>query len=540
MKIISLLWLLPFFGFLTFVSGCSTRGTVLKAANEELPLENTTIETAVIFASSDLEGNVLPSLHSSDGGIASLRSYYKTVQDELKEHVIWLDGGHLMSEPSQSAIFDKLGISATLTGNQTTSSFNVGNLKVGIVGLKALSSQELDIEQLKTYVEDQSNTLRKSGDDFIVLLTDLPISCLTSKITSKLTSVTSTLRKPDEPQGFCEGPLNKLIEELPESTVDAALVSGAHEEIHHFIFPRWSSHATAGVPVVSSSPRGGSVCLIYLSVASGRHKVVTERTRIEGPIAVQTQGHFHGKAIIPDPEIEALVAPLQVKRAQEMKELMANFTSTLELDPRAESLLTDFLADVIREKTHADAVIAPLGLVRNAASPKILAGSFSRADLDALFPVPIPIVSLEVRGDELKTLLKLSETGFRGFSSVSGLKLELLNFDSEAPIDNSLSTDDSRATLNRLLGTEPSLQSNQKYKIAVPLALLQGADDWEAISKSLKLTSRITATDDLKELVGSWLALNSSVNPPAPRLHFEKSRPKAKHRSRAKRRKKTH
>jgi 2',3'-cyclic-nucleotide 2'-phosphodiesterase (5'-nucleotidase family) len=300
--------------------------------------------------------------------------------------------------------------------------------------------------------------------------------------------------------------------------VNAAVVSGARRDLHHFIYPRFSSHENAGIPVVSGGLRGGFVNIVSLNPGD------PSLTRIEGSIQVHGQTRLHGSAVTPDLAIQNLLAPLREQRAGERKEILAHFSEKLSLNPQAESSLTDFIADVIKEQTHADIVISPLGVVTRAPVPEIAAGDFSRADLNALFPLPVPIVTLEVKGEELKTLLQLSEMGLRGFSSVSGVKLRLLNPEEEAPKLPS-------GIRNRLLSTdEPEIESKETYHLAVPLALVQGADDWH-LARRIKVTTSNDQAQDLKQIVASWLSqqkAGSKIGVPVSRLTFVKGKAAAK------------
>jgi 2',3'-cyclic-nucleotide 2'-phosphodiesterase (5'-nucleotidase family) len=525
---------------LIVLQSCASRGSQLKSSSEALPLESATVETVVIFATSDIDGNLLPALHSikagvPTGGIAALSSYFQAAKAELKNHILWLDGGHLDSHVElPGSPFSNLGISATLgtalpgisheaqdsggplhlsRKEKTSTLFESGDLKVGVIGAD-VDSTPTDLKAYQQSLGDQSGDLRKKGADFVVLLTDLPISCRASKLSPH----TTALRKPNEPQGFCEGPLSKVLAQLPEGTVDAVITSGSHQELHHYVYPRYSPHETAGIPLVSSAPRGQSFNLIYLSVDVGHHAIAMDRTRIEGSFPVQAPGRFHGKAITADEKIRMLISPLQVKRDQEQKEILAQFTSDLELKPEAESSLTDWIADLIRDSLHTDFVIAPLGVTRNSEIPRISAGPFSRADLNALFPVPIPITSVDVKGSELKELLKISETSLRGFGSVSGLEVHIWGPDQKVDVEG--------------------LESKKTYRLAVPYALIQGADDWQKASQSMGLAQQANPQADLKTLVADWLKKNPSVNAPAPRLHFDKGKHKAK--AKARKRKKRH
>jgi hypothetical protein len=477
-------------------------------------------DAVVLFATSDLGDDL-----SAELGLPILSADFQSLKKEYGNHALWLDGGHF---GDNLTLFDHLGISATMNPLKAET-FQAGKSKVGVISVQ---SGEEDLAKLEKTILDQSIALKKLDCDVVVVLTDLPISCRDSKLSPHSPAV----RKPNEPHGFCEGALASILKKLPEGTIQAAIVSGARRDLHHFIFPRFSSHETAGIAVISGGLRGAFVNVVSLVPGD------SSLTRIEGSIQVHGQTKFHGNTVTPDLAIQNLLAPLRAQREGERKEILGTFAEKLALNPSAESSLTDFIADVIKEQTHADVVISPLGVVTHAPVAEIAAGDFSRADLNSLFPLPIPIVTIEVKGEELRTMFQLSETGLRGFSSVAGVKLRLLNPEDEAPkLQNGIR--------NRVLSVDgpeddSEIESNATYHVAVPLALVQGADDWQdfvetkGFARRFKVAANSDQAQDLKQIVASWLShqkTGSRMGVPASRLTFVKGKAAKSHGKRHKR-----
>jgi 2',3'-cyclic-nucleotide 2'-phosphodiesterase (5'-nucleotidase family) len=519
-------------------SGCAPRATTVQTPGDT-PSANANVESATVFVTSNTDDHLLPSLYTPTGGLAAMKSYFDSEKKDLGDRTVWLDASHLSAELQKES-----GVSATL--ESAPSVLSVGAIKLGVFALSQSSFESSGHAGDPTStLLSQATALRKMGADLVIVLTDLPVDCRPSvRANLKNTSKSLQVRKANEPQAFCNGVLADALKSLPEGTINAAVVSGSGE-LQHFVFAQYSSSKTAGIPIVASSARGTSGHLLTFSVSKTANNTnfVPENTRIEGPFLIRTQGNFHGKPIGEDSRIQFLLGASRDARVQKKKEILAHFDQELALDPEHESSLADLAADVLRAQTHTDIAIVPLGLFRNAERAKIAAGPFSQADLDRLIPHPTPITTLEVTGEQLRTLLRISETGARGFSGVSGTQLRLLRADQQTP-SSDLNGDGKIELweLNRLLSTgsfreqesdnsgdsDTSIQTRKTYRVAVPQALVDGADDWQWASKSMGLAKNSTPPQDFRGLLADWLKQNPSVNFPAPRLKFEKVQAKNK------------
>jgi hypothetical protein len=540
-----LLWPLSSVAFL--LVSCAPRGTVVQTPGD-MPPANANVESAVIFVTSNTDENLLPSLYSPTGGIAAMKAYFEIEKKELGERIVWFDASHIAQDLKTAS-----GISATLQTPPTV--LSMGAFKLGVFGWSKPDTGKGAAKDPAPELLEQATNLRKQGADLVVMLTDLPIECRLTRGFStapgtKPYSKPPLIRKADEPQPYCDGTLADALKSLPEGTINAAVVSGSGE-LQHFVFAQFSASKTAGIPIVGSAPRGTSGHLLYFSVSktSSNTNFVPENTRIEGPFPIRTQGKFHGKTLTLESDtsqLQTLLAAEHGKRNQEKKEVLAHFNQEVGLDPLRESALADLAADALRAETHADFAIMPLGLFRNAERPKVLPGPFSQADLNRLLPEATPVTTIEVSGEQLRTLFRISESGARGFSGISGTQLRLLKLDQQTPgtdLDGDGHID--LWELNRLLSvgsghgegdaeaTDDSIQSKKTYHLALPLALTQGADDWGWASQSMGLSKHSTdhsaEVADFRVLLADWLKQNPSVNFPAPRLKFEKVQAKNKH-----------
>lgn len=524
------------FALTALLTSCAPRAVTVQTPTGEMVLANADVESASIFVTSNTDENLLPSLYTPTGGLAAMKSYFDVEKKEHGDRVIWLAACHLTDELQKES-----GISATFQTPPTV--FSLGAFKLGVFSLTHSPSTP-EVQDPGAALLAQATALRKLGANLVVVMTDYQVDC---RPRAKVSLKNPPPRKPDEPQAFCDGSFANALKRLPEGMINGAIVSGSGE-LQHFVFARYSASKTAGIPIVASRERGTSGHVIDFSVSKTANSTnfVPENTRIEGPFPIRTQGKFQGKPVTEDPRIQELLKTAQEVRAQKKKEILAHFNQELNLDPQHESSLADLAADVLRAETKADIAIMPLGIFRNAERPRIPAGPFSQADLDRLIPDSTPVTTVEVSGEQLRTLLRISETGARGFSSVSGTELRLLRPDQETK-GTDLNGDGKIELweLNRLLSTgsfqqdddssgngeSTAIQSRKTYRLAIPLALAQGADDWKWASESMGLDKNTTSSSqqDFKVLLSDWLKQNPSVNFPTPRLKFEKLQAKNKH-----------
>ena len=476
------LWcLLPFLALLT-TSGCSTFSKSSSTYGEEAsPSDKVSdqhsdkLETIVLFSTGNIQGALLPSgtahTEPGQGGAALLESYYRAVQHDYGSRAVWLDAGNLRGHSlvydfdrgkSFESFVHKSGIAVTLDGNPPqfedsdaapgeaiASSegphelpkdhpshhiIDAGRVKLGVV-----SGQTTD------QVTEQASLARRDGADLVVWLSNAPIQC-----NPRISRPTPLFRKPGDPIGFCEGPLNRQLSNLAPGTIQAVITSGAERQVQNYIYPRYSADAYSGIAVVQASPFGRNIHLIYLTYDLVKHQPVGSKTRIEGPVMVcskvfRNQGdcddsreapesgrgtlvrsRFHGKSIEPDAEIQAMTEPAQNWIRQKEKEILAQNDSILTSNPAGESALADLVADALRAETQADFAIVNPGLIKHAVGHSAFhPGPISEADLDRALPADTPVYVVHVTGEELKTLVRISESGMRGFAAVSGMKLEL-------------------------------------------------------------------------------------------------------------------
>ena len=447
---------------------------------------------------------------------------------------------------------------------------NAGRVKVGVIGLTTLDAatttlpeyvRSLKFGELKDAALREARKLREEGAQVIVLDAHAGLQCDPGRTPGY------RIRKPTDPQGECASSdeIVQLLTSLPPGTVDAVVSGHTHTIVHHWV---------SGVPVIQGGASGRYTNLIYLTYDLKEHKLVSDRSRIEGPIPIcplvfQNQGdcngdrpapksgrgplvapRFHGKVLSPDPKTAALLKPVFEKSAQLKAEVVGHAARPIEHRRTQESELGNLVADAIRAATHSDFALMNSGGIRISFD----AGPITFGEVFRALPFDNSLVVLTLKGSQLKAILRVAESGSRGFPAVSGLRLRLLDLKADAP-SSDLNGDGKIEPweINRLIeAREASLpdgeliQDHKTYTLATLDFLLMGGDDMEwpmsRISKEqIHMTPILTrdAVINYIKAAGPNYAFNSAdhplVSPTDPRLKFETPKSKATKGKKAKR-----
>jgi 5'-nucleotidase len=455
---------------------------------------------------------------------------------------------------------------------------SAGKLKIGVIGLSTIQTpvttrsenvKSLQFEDLKTTALKEAKILRKMGAHVVVLTAHSGLKCSPGRAPT-----IRTMRKFSDPQGECgsQDEMVHLLHSLPAGTIDAVVSGHTHQIIHHWV---------AGVPVVQAGAFGRYINVIYLKYDWDDKRLLTDETQIEGPIPVcstvfQNQNDcngerpapksgrgplvahkFHGEIIQPDSATEEYLKPALLKAEQEKNRILGTAVSELPHFKEKESPLGNLVADAMRAAVHTDFALINPGGVRDSIS----SGTIRYGDVFRAFPFDNEISVLKVTGKELAMILRVSQCGFRGFSSVSGLSLRLIDANHDAPFDD-LNGDgkDSLWKLNRVLDVRladgSSLDPARYYTLATSDFLVTGGDDlgW-AMSKvspdRVQLNSGHLIRDAIVQYIEKAGMVNTGLQPLSdsknPRLKFENpppsesktSKTKRKHRSQSHKHKKS-
>ncbi len=428
-----------------------------------------------------------------------------------------------------------------------------GKLKVGVIGLSTESTpvttrpeyvRNLEFSALKASTLREAKKLRDQGAHIVVALAHAGLVCDRSRHENSGVQLFS------EPTGGTQDAecgasdeIVQLLSSIPKGTVDAVVAGHTHQIVHHWI---------TGVPVIQAGASGQHYNLLYLTYDWKQKKLLTAQTRIEGPVPVcekvfENQGDcngnrpapkkgrgklvtpvFHGAKIHADSQVEEFLKPLE-KRTQEMKlKVVGKAVRPIEHQRQRESEMGNLITDALKKAAGTTAAIAnPGGIRANLEQGDITYESVFRA-----FPFDNAINVLTVTGKELKLILRVAQSGSRGFFPVAGLKLKLIKLESSAP-SNDLNKNKKIDPweFNRLVEVRLSngklIDDKRTYTLAIPDFLVNGGDDMGfAIEKLSASRIKRDGAGLMREALVDYLAVsgpvnsveNPLVNPNSPRI----------------------
>ena len=469
------------------------------------------LETVAILGTNDLHGNITPlSLKSREkpgiplinyeaAGLSTLSAYIKKLREEFGNHLIWLDAGDefqgtIESNLAQGApmvqFFNYAKLNAAAIGNHefdfgvnslesrmseahypylaanisyketgrpasfpntfAHALFTAGNLRIGVIGLstldtprttRAINVKDFNFDELKPAVLREADALREMGAHIVVITSHVGLFCQPGS-----SPAGHIMRKPSDPQGECgdQDEMVRLLRSLPRGTVDAVVAGHTHQVVHHWV---------AGIPVIEGGAYGRYINIAYLTYDWAQKKVVTEETRIEGPVPVcakvfQNQNdcngdrpapkngrgplvtaQFHGEPVVPDTEVKNLLRSAMEKNETLKAKVLGQAAKPIEMVRFRESELGNLVSDAIRQAAKADFSLVNSGGIR----APLEAGPITFGAVFQSIPFDNEISILRVTGSELRMIFRVAESGSRGFAPFSGLRLKVIDLSQEAP-----------------------------------------------------------------------------------------------------------
>ncbi len=455
-------------------------------------------------------------------------------------------------------VFDKAtGKLADLPNTFPSKMMTIGNIKIGVIGLSTQDTprttrgdyvKDLSFGDLREATIREAGKLRFEGANVIVVTSHVGIKCGSGPAYDGV-----ALRKPTDRQSPCgaDDEMVKLLRSLPEGTVDAVVAGHSHQIVHHWV---------AGVPVVEGGAFARYFNLIYLTLDRRSGKLLRDRTRIEGPIPVcaavfRNQGDcdgdrpagekgrgslvtpvFHGKRIQIDDATQAVLAPAFAAAEQAKKRVVGKAARMIEHERFKESPLGNLVADSLRAAGKADVALVNSGGIR----APIPEGEVTYGDVFRSLPFDNLVSTIKLTGKQLKLLLRVAESGSRGFPSVSGLRLKLVDTSVDAPATD-LNGDRRIETweVDRLLRAEvlrngqwETVKDDRTYVLATIDFLANGGDDLGWVMAQIpkdrfQLDHGIVMRDAFIQHIATLKDLNSAaqplIDPANPRLVFEKT-----------------
>lgn len=357
-------------------------------------------------------------------------------------------------------------------GNDGTLLVTVQGVKVGIVGLSTPTTPTttnptnviaLRFDPLAPAALEASKRLRERGAQVVLGVAHAGGKCPRLADPRDLSSCDK------------DGEIFEALGALPPGTLDAVIAGHTHQAMGHFI---------NGVPVIETYGLGRAFGYVELFVDPVSHRVQPERTQIHAsvPLCIQVDAAsgscdsrklkdqpevklvpatFLGQPVVPDPAVQAIIAPVLTRVAQEQhRELGVTVPVALKRSYSAESTLGSFLADSFREAVGADvALLNPGGLRAD-----IDAGPLTFGDVYEVLPFDNTVAIVTVSGDELKRLLQLVYSDKSGVFQVSGLQVKLGHCPGLARF------------LGATLPNGRTLEPAKLYRVALPDFLARGGD----------------------------------------------------------------
>lgn len=395
--------------------------------------------------------------------------------------------------------------------------FQVGNLKVGVIGLTTTQTPQTtagtDIDDLlfKEYVNitiEQSQILRNQGADIVLLDSHIGVRCRIGNETAN--EILKIRNKSSKQDTNCteNDELFEFLQQIPPETLDGVIAGHKHRIVHHWI---------NDIPVVVSEKNARFFNVLYLTYDHVKKKVLRNLTKIEGPIpiceTVPNNEHscffspektfeenitlnpisFHNKLIVENQGLLDFLDPY-LQRAEELKlENIAYIANPMKRSNYEESELGNFVADVLKNHTNSDIVLLNRGEIRCDWLP----GNFSYYDLFETFPFEDIIVTYEVTGEELIKIVKKLQEGDWSFYLSSGLKQHVCN--------------NPNYLINVTLENDKNIENNQIYTVATSRFMVLGGDDFSEVLK-FYTPRNLVYYKGIREVVGQYLRNSKVLN----------------------------
>ena len=253
-------------------------------------------------------------------------------------------------------------------------------------------------------------------------------------------------------------------------------------------------HAHRGIETPYVHPRTGTI--IMQTYGYGTRLGLLKLT-LQGKKVVAQQGELlkvWSDKLTPDPVVEAKLAAYKRLVAPQIGETLGTSKIRLVRDYRAESSLGSLVADVMRERAHADIAIENGGGLRW----DIPAGEVNKGHvLDAL-PFLNYLSIFELTGAQIREVLEQSLSLLHGMAQVSGLRAV---YDMRRPIGHRL--------VDLQIGGRP-VDDRKTYRAAISSFIGEGGDDY----KTFLNLHPMEKGPLLSDIVMDYFRTNHSVGPP--------------------------
>lgn len=461
-------------------------------------------------------------------GLSFLGSYVSALRSEWGDHLVWLDAGdefqgslesNLFYGASMVDFFNAKKLNAAAIGNhefdfgfselqnrfkqahypylsanvisqvsgkpfseKASSILTAGDVKVGVIGLSTLETpfttatnvKELKFASLVDATVSESEKLRQAGADIVVVVAHVGTVC------GKSTSLSPKLYEESVKQPNCgsQDELVSYLNQLPNHTIDAVVSGHTHSFVH-----QWINH----IPVIQSGAFGRYFSLIYLTVDKETKKIITDKTVIEGPVPVcekifsnqqncegnqplSSEGRgdlvpfqYHGVEIQEDQKVNEILDPYVQQVIEKKAKTISYVNAPITKKQNEESSFGNLITDALVAETKSDIGIFNAGGIRSDWAQGLL----TYGDVFRAFPFDNIVVTADLSGEDLITLLKAIQSGNKGFYPTAGVR-QIVSLNP-------------RALLSVSLIDGSSIDPKRTYQIVTNDFLLNGGDDFKNV-----------------------------------------------------------
>jgi 5'-nucleotidase len=278
-----------------------------------------------------------------------------------------------------------------------------------------------------------------------------------------------------------------FLQKLPAGTIDAYFAGHTHAQVRHYV---------NGVPAAQAAPYSREFSTIDLWVDTAADRVTKTDIRPHTMICTHVyEGTdrcdprnaaagaklvprvFDGATITPDPRVGRIIEPflrrVAAKREEKVNVVVSKpFSRTF----TGESPLGDVIADALRQYASTDFAFMNSGGIR----AELPAKDLTYADVFAVSPFDNFPAIVTMTGAQIIEVLRLTTTGVRGITQVSGLRYTV-----DAAKDN----DKPAAERNRIVSVTRDdgtpLDPNALYTVAMPDFIAAGGDNTNPVMSTI-------------------------------------------------------
>ncbi len=418
--------------------------------------------------------------------------------------------GSVPGKPFQYLSANLRNLNENLSGVDTKTIFNVGGVKVGVIGItneeaptlvKPGSFGTVEVTDSAAAADKARAVLRRAGAEVVVVITHKGV------------------------RGFdaSGNPFGELID-FANAVSDVDVIVGDHTDVPF-------SGIVNGALVVENRSKGLTYSKIAITVtpaaaASTRRLASTAAVDVDASATIVTPTNA---GVTPDPAIQSLITELKADLTPVLGTVIGESTVNV---PRSdscgrsdgrlcESRVGNAATDAMRIAYGTDFAITNAGGLRNSLTCPPAGGGdgfcpsftpppwlITRGQVLAVLPFGNVVATLTVNGAELKTYLEQGVSSMPGangrFAQVSGL---CFAYDVAALVGSRVGLVNRQAADGTCTGGPVDLTASSSYALAINDFMASGGDGYPNVF------SRITTRELMDQVVADWVSSTSPIAP---------------------------